>query len=476
MRWTVVAGGAAALLLSRRLLTTSSHVGPPAAPWALQAYERATTHLLPSLYSALFLQRLRRQLREHGLGDADAAEAEAQKWGRGSSAGTDGSRRTVWLHAVSVGEALSTLPLLSRLEGEYPEAFFLLTVGTAGAYALMRRRDGPRFRCQMAPLDHPPSIDRFLDRWRPTVGLFFESELWPNLVRRAADLRGVPLALVNARMSRRSEGRWARAAPARGVARYLLARCFRLVLCQSDADRARFSALGAPSPAFLGNLKSASRRTDPNSLECTALREAIGGRPAWLAASTHEGEEEAALGAHAALASTYPGLLTILAPRHPERGAAAAALAATRGLRSARRSLGEPLLPGTAVYIVDTLGELPAFYACVPACFVGGSLYPGIGGHNFLEPAAASCAVLQGPHTENFAGVASDLAGIEPDALWTVASEGELQTALASLLSDPAEAQRRGRAAGRAAAALGEGVVERVAAALRPVLRGALEF
>ncbi|MCS6933358.1 MAG: 3-deoxy-D-manno-octulosonic acid transferase [Acetobacteraceae bacterium] len=371
--------------------------------------------------------------------------------------------RLLWLHAASVGETQSALPLLDALAEADPSARVLLTTGTVTSARLAEARLPPalagRVLHRFAPLDVPAWVARFLDGWRPDLGVFVESELWPNLIEGAA-ARGIPLALVNARMSARSARLW-RASGAAG--RRLLGR-FGLIAAQGEADAARFAALGAV-PVVWGNLKHAAPPLPADEAELAALSAALGGRPAWIAASTHPGEEAAALAAHRALATRIPGLLTILAPRHPERGEEVAALA--RDLPLARRSLGERPGPATQVLLFDTIGELGLAYRLARVAFVGGSLVPR-GGQNPVEPARLGLPVLVGPRHANFAETVAALR--QAGALRVLPGAGALAEAVSAVLTD-ADTRRRMAEAGLAWAGSAEGLPARLAAALLRLAR-----
>ncbi|WP_448190602.1 3-deoxy-D-manno-octulosonic acid transferase [Azospirillum sp. sgz301742] len=309
----------------------------------------------------------------------------------------------VWAHAASVGEANSVLVLIDRVLEQSPDTTVLLTTGTVSSAELMARRLPARAIHQYVPVDLPDAVDRFLDHWRPDLVLWIESEIWPNLlagVRR----RGIPAALVNARMSARSFARW-RYAP--GLVGELLA-AFHTILAQTEGDAERLRGLGAGTVACVGNLKFSAEPppADPEPLE--ALREACEGRPVWLFASSHPGEDEIAAAVHEALLSRLPDLLTIVAPRHPRRGPDIAALMQARGLSAARR--GEGALPeaGHAVYIADTMGELGVLYRLAPVVCMGGSFIDH-GGQNPVEPAQLGCAVVYGPKMWNFAEITRQL-------------------------------------------------------------------
>lgn len=372
--------------------------------------------------------------------------------------------RLLWLHAASVGETLSVLPLIEALAARDPALSILVTTGTVTSATLLARRLPPslagRVTHRFVPLDVPRWAARFLDGWRPDGAVFVESELWPNLIAAAA-ARGIPLALVNGRMSARSARWWGRAP---GLARQVLSP-FRLVLAQTEADAARFRALGAPAECW-GNLKFSAPPLPADGAELARLAVLFAGRPVWLAASTHGGEEAIVIAAHRRLAGAHPGLLTIIVPRHPERGAEVAALA--EDLPVVRRSAGEDPGADTAILVADTLGELGLLYRLAGTAFVGGSLVPH-GGQNPLEPARLMCPVLTGPHTWNFTeildrlGAVGGVTRIEPGTDPAAA----LAEAVSAMLTKPERARSQAEAAARVAADQA-GLPERIAAALLP--------
>ena len=367
----------------------------------------------------------------------------------------------LWVHAASVGEAQSVLALAERILAERAGIELLLTTGTVTSARLLADRLPPRTRHQFVPIDVPRAVARFLDYWHPALAIWIESELWPNLVLEARR-RGVPMLLVNGRMSAGSAARW-RLLP--GLIRPIL-RAFSLVLAQDAVQAARFRSLGAERVASVGDLKAAALPLAADPAALAALRRHIGGRPVWLAASTHAGEEEAVAAAHAAVARAYPGLLTIIAPRHPARGPAIAAMLRARGLRPARRAAGEPIAADNDIYLADTLGELGVFFRLVDIVFIGGSLVAK-GGHNPFEAARLGGVVLHGPDMTNCAAMAQalDAAG----AALPVSDAESLAAAVSRLLGDPAECAARGKVAARVAAA-GEDVLAAVLAHLAPFL------
>ena len=332
-----------------------------------------------------------------------------------------------------------------------PDIRILITSGTVTSAQLLRERMPDGVCHQFAPVDRPGAVRRFVQHWRPDLAVWVESELWPNLVLETA-ARGVPMLLVNARMSARSGERWRRAPH---LCQPLLA-AFAGILSQTEADAARFRALGARNVAVRGNLKNDAPPLPADAQDVAALEQAVGGRPCWAAASTHEGEEEAVGEAVSTLRRAFPDLLTIIAPRHPERGASIAEMLQRRGLVTARRSTNGTIAPATAVYLFDTLGELGLVYRVADIAFVGGSMTPH-GGHNPLEPARLGCALVAGPHTENFAEAYAALENA--GALDRVSDADALAGAVRALLEDQSAQSTRATAAHEAASRLG-GAVE----------------
>jgi 3-deoxy-D-manno-octulosonic-acid transferase len=314
---------------------------------------------------------------------------------------------------------------------------------------------------QFVPLDVPVFVRRFLDHWRPDLALFVESDLWPNIVIETSQ-RGVPMILINGRLSENSFRRW----------RYLpgtivnLLRRLDLCLARTPADAARFRELGAAQVVIAGDLKldGPAPPADPGKL--AALQSAIGGRPAIAAASTHAGEETAVIDAHRRLRENFPGLLTLIAPRHPERGAGVAAIARAGGLNTRLRSRGELPDASTDIYVADTVGELGLLYRLAPIVFIGGSLVRH-GGQNPIEPAKLGAAILHGPHIWNFAEIyaALDRAhGAEP-----VADANKLTAGFAALLAQPAARARLADTARATVEGL-SGALERTLQSLDPYL------
>ena len=418
--------------------------------------------MLALLYSALtwplapmamvYLAQRRKRGKEHPIRFRER---------RGISGGIRPDGPLIWIHAASVGEATAVLGLIEHLLDTRPDLEILVTTGTVTSARLLESRLPPRARHQFVPADLPSWTARFLDHWRPDLALWVESELWPNLVF-AAHARRIPMVLVNARLSARSYGRWRRWPGLIGP----ILRAFDLCLAQDQAQAERFRSLGARRVAAVGDLKAAAPALPFDSSELSHLRGAIGSRPVWLAASTHAGEEKVAARVHRDLAAPYPGLLTIIVPRHPARGDAIEAMLAGQGLRIARRARGEPVTCDTQVYLADTMGELGLFYRLAGIAFVGGSLVAK-GGHNPFEAARLGCAVLHGPDMSNCAAMAAALAAA--GAAEAVSGAAALAQSVSALLADRRLRAERAAAAARVAAA-GLGILDAVLERLAPWL------
>jgi 3-deoxy-D-manno-octulosonic-acid transferase len=421
---------------------------PPAAALALAAY-RGLGHAFRPFVPLALARRARR-------GKEDPART-GERYGIASIPRPAG--RVVWVHAASVGETNAVMGLVERILAA--GLAVVLTTETVTSAALAVRRLPAGAVHQFSPLDVAPFVARFLDHWRPDLALFVESEIWPVTILQLA-ARGVPQVRLNAHMSARSARGWARVAV---VARALFGR-FTLCLAQSEADGARYRALGAAKVTVIGNLKfdEPPPAADPGGL--AAFRTEVGARPLWVAASTHEGEEAAVAGVHRRLAERHRDLLTVIVPRHPARGAEIRAALTADGLAVAQRSRGERATPATGIYLADTLGEMGLFYRAAPIAFVGGTLAP-IGGHNPIEPVQLDAAVIHGPHTQNAAGIyaALDAGG----GAIAVADAAELAAAVARLLDDPLTlAAQRARAVATLVPFMG--ALERTFAALTPWL------
>jgi 3-deoxy-D-manno-octulosonic-acid transferase len=396
--------------------------------------------------ASLAAPALRLMLRRRLRAGREIAARLPERWGADPAPRPPG--RLLWLHGASVGEALSILPVLPLLTAQAPDLSLLLTTGTVTSAALTDRRLielglAERARHRFVPLDVPAWIARFLDHWRPDAAGFIEQEVWPNTLSACAR-RGIPLVLLNARLSARSAARWQRLGSA---ARTVFGR-FERVLAQSAADAERFAALGARRVSTPGNLKFAAAPLPVDTAELDRLRGLLAGRPVWLAASTHPGEEPPVLDAHARLAASRPGLLTMVVPRHPARGAGIAALCAA--WPTTRRAAGQDPPTQSGVWIADTMGELGLFYRLAPLAFIGGSLVAH-GGQNPLEAARLGCALAAGPHMANFLDMERLLRAA--GALAPVTDAASLAAWAGALLDDPPRRAAIGQAARQAAAA-----------------------
>jgi 3-deoxy-D-manno-octulosonic-acid transferase len=389
-------------------------------PFSLQLY-RVSTRLAAPFAPALLRSRARR-------GKEDAARL-GERIGHASRPRPSGS--LVWLHGASVGESLSLLPLIEALIARRPDLAVLVTSGTVTSATLMAQRLPPDAIHQYAPIDTPAAAARFLRHWKPSLAVFVESEIWPNLLF-SAKAQGAKLALLSARLSDASLKGWERLPRTAET----IFGAFDRVLAQDDATAAALRRLGARDDGRL-NLKrlGAPPPVDPDALE--TLQNTTADRPVLLAASTHPGEEEIVL---AAFGRLQTGALLVIVPRHPVRAADIAAFARAAGQAVGMRSRGDPF--GAApVYIADTLGELGLWFSLAQTAFIGGSLLPGPGGHNPVEAAQLGCPILAGPHLDNWRDVYVDL--FRADAAVSVESAEILADAFAADLSDPEAARRR---------------------------------
>ena len=418
------------------------------APLSLRAY-RLLTAIGAPVANMVLAHRLKR--------GKEVAARLPERRGESSMPRPDGA--LVWLHAASVGEMLAVLTLIDCIRAR--DVTVLVTAGTVTAAELAEQRLPAGVIHQFVPLDVPQFVGRFLNHWRPNLALFVESDLWPNLIMAAAT-RDIPLILINGRMSERSHRRWRFFPRTIGA---LLTR-FDLCLAQTTEDAGRYAELGAPRYRTTGNLKLdvPAPPADPSKL--LMLKAAIGARPVIAGASTHAGEESGLIDVHRRLKHTFPGLLTILVPRHPDRGASIVEIARGAGLSVAQRSRGELPDRGAEIYVADTLGELGLIYRIAPIVFIGGSLV-GHGGQNPIEAAKLGAAIVHGPHVWNFAEIYSALdagGGAE-----MVADTGKLTVRIGAWLKDGEERAEVARTGLRAMDTLA-GALERTVAALDPYL------
>jgi 3-deoxy-D-manno-octulosonic-acid transferase len=400
--------------------------------------------------------------------NARERNGKEEKGRRGERLGFAGRRRPegklIWLHAASVGETNAVLPLIDDILKGDSTTHVLLTTGTTTSAGLAAQRLPERAIHQYVPLDVPEYTARFLDHWRPDLSIFTESDIWPNLVLAAAE-RTIPLALINARMSPRSMKRWRKNAR---IGRPLFSR-FNVVLAQNDAVARTIKMLGAPNVVVTGNLKIDAPPPPVNEELLANLQIATANRPLILAASTHPGEETMIAAAHAIVAKDVPDLLTIIVPRHPDRGQALVAEMAGRGLVTERRSQTPVPSRAAQVFIADTIGELGTFYALCPIAILGGALVEH-GGQNPIEAIRHGAAVLTGPHHHNFSDVYDEL--LRTGGVREVKSADEIAAALKSLMLDSADAAKMRDGAKAAIGALG-GAMAKTVAALKPFLSSA---
>jgi 3-deoxy-D-manno-octulosonic-acid transferase len=396
-----------------------------------------------------------------GLRDRSYWQGLAERFGYGPPV----SAPTVWLHAVSLGEMSAAAPLIRGIRARYPQLPLLLTTATPAGRGRAQALFGDMVDVRFLPYDTAGSVQRFLARIEPRLAIIMETELWPNLFRECAR-RGVPVVLASARLSAKSVSRYRRLGK-------LFSGVFTanvLVAAQSAEDAERFQSIGSALSRthVSGNVKF-DLQLDPGILDQgRRLRSEYGGaRPVWIAGSTHAGEEEQVLEAHARLLADRPNALLLLVPRHKDRFVAVAELLARRGVRFARRSSSAvPAADGSEVLLVDTVGELARLYASADVAFVGGSLVP-IGGHNLLEPAALGLPVLTGPFQFNSREIATLL--LRRGAALEVSDARELAAAVRRLFDDPGERQRIG-AIGRDIVASNRGSVARLLALMEPWL------
>ena len=416
-------------------------------PLPLRLYGLATGVLLRAAYG-----RASRRLAEGGV----APGRRRERLGFATAERPPG--KLVWFHAASVGESLSVLPLVERVVGE---AQVLVTTGTAASAEVLAKRLPPGARHQFAPLDAKGPVERFLGHWRPDLAVFVESEIWPVTLREA-HVRGVPLVMMNARLSERSLRSWGRAPQ---TARALLG-LFARIVTQTEGTREALVALGVePGRVTVGgNMKAAAPPPPDDAGERARIAGELEDAPVWAAVSTHPGEEEAVLEAHRRVRERHPGARLVLVPRHPVRAEEVAGLVRQAGFGVTRRIEGGR--PTEAVYLADTMGETGLWFRLCPAVFLGGSLVP-VGGHNPWEVVQCGAALLTGPLRET---VRADVAALEAEGAAVTVSAEELGERVAALLGDPERLEAM-RDAGRRMAAAQEGRTEALAGELLEMLR-----
>ena len=344
----------------------------------------------------------------------------------GHAAFTRPQGELVWIHAASVGEANAILPLLQRLSDEYPKLNILITTVTRTSAELVQRKLPERAFHQFAPLDSPFIIRRFLKHWKPSLAMWVESELWPNMIHQTRRF-GCKMLLVNARMSAHSYARWKKLPAV--IVRILDQ--FDRIYPLNERSQEYFRQLGAQDIKSIGNLKYDATVLPADPKASGEIVQMVGGRPRWLAASTHKGEEEMVAQVHRVLKEIHPSLLTMIVPRHRHRGGDIAETLRQKGLIVAQRSRKEPITEETDIYIGDTMGELGIFYRIAGIVLVGGSMIPK-GGQNPLEAARLDCALVFGPYMDNFPAIQADF--VKENACMIVRDIVQLEEAIEELL------------------------------------------
>ncbi len=396
----------------------------------LKSYSVATRMAAPAL--PLWLNRRVRK------GKEDPARLDERK-GIASQPRPDG--KLIWLHAASVGESQMLMPVILRILSHLPGLSIVITTGTVTSADLLAQILPQRAVHQYAPADHPKAVKNFLAHWRPDLAIFAESELWPNMIMQTKAL-GIPLALINARMSAASIERWATRGKKSGQA---LLGVFDLILAAGTSTADGLTWLTGREVEAAGNLKDAAPALSVDKSQLKKLKSAIGRRPVWCAASTHRGEEVLIAEAALAVKAKKPKALLILAPRHPERAKEIKDILNKAGLHVLRRSSHRMPTDKTDVYLVDQIGKMGLVYRLAKIAFVGGSLLDGLSGHNPLEPARLDCAVITGPHIASFADTYMSMMAF--DGVKRILSAEELAPAVLKYLSDTKARKAKAEAA-----------------------------
>ena len=395
-----------------------------------------------------------------GIGNRSYLDRLPQRFGFGFPQ----SESCIWIHAVSVGEVQAAVPLIHALIERYPDQKLVVTTVTPTGAARVAALFGDTVEHCYIPFEFPNAIRSFFAATRPRAAMIMETEIWPNLYR-ACGVRKIPLILVSARISPRSVPGYRRLLP---LIRETLSHGI-IIAAQTQADVERFLELGAnPVRTWVtGNIKFDVKLDPDIAAQGELLRSALfGKRPVWIAASTHDGEEQQILDAHRTLLETHPDLLLVLVPRHPERFDGVRDLIEKQAFSVVSRTAQQPCDRLTEVFLVDTMGEVPLFYAASDIAFVGGSLVP-VGGHNLLEPAAQGLPIVTGPHLFNAQEIAEDF--IELGACRVVANDSELATSVAHLIENPIEAREMGKN-GLTVLQQNRGSLERLLVLLEPLL------
>lgn len=384
----------------------------------IKIYNTLITILYP-----LVIKRYINKRKENGKEDVKRFN---ERIGRPSMKRPEG--KLVWLHGASVGESVSMLPLIQRILDTYPDAHVMVTTGTVTSADVMQKRLPDRAFHQFIPIDNPIFTTRFVKHWQPDVALWFESELWPAVLS-SIKRKNIPLILINGRISNKSFKRWLQFD---FISKELLS-CFSLCLGQSEEDAYRLHVLGAQNTMCLGNLKYAGLPLPIDEEKRAEFVKQAGKRRMWLASATHDDEEVRIAKVHKRMKEKFPDLLTVIAPRHPQRGEDIQEKINNLGLKTALRSKNEKITPQTDIYIANTIGEMGIWYDVINIVFIGGSLIPH-GGQNFMEPSRVRDAVVVGPHMHNFTDAMNRAK--KADAVIQVTDTEELQEIVTQLFEN----------------------------------------
>lgn len=417
------------------------------------------------LYNGL-IYLLQVPLAAYWLFRAIANQSYRNRIGQRFGVGYPRFERCIWIHAVSVGEVQAAVPLVRALARRFPDYEMLVTTVTPTGAARVKALFGDAVSHCYIPFEMPTAVDQFFESTSPELALIMETEIWPNLYR-GCGVRNIPLVLVSARISPKSVDGYRRLLP---LFRDTLSHGI-IIAAQSDADAERFRSLGA-SPVrtwVTGNIKLDIELPAGLVEEGKLLRTQIfGDRPVWVAASTHDQEEQQVLAAHRLLKEQHPDLLLVLVPRHPERFSMVRELVENEAYECVARTQNKPCSASTDVFLGDTMGELPLFYAASDVAFVGGSLVP-IGGHNLLEPAALGLPVISGVHVYNAQEIADMF--ISLGACRIVTDSRDLAMAVDDLIANPQKAKKSG-AQGLEIVQRNRGALNNLLGLLEPLIGG----
>lgn len=378
----------------------------------------------------------------HWLGRRQRAGKEhparmQERWGYASQPRPEGT--LIWIHAASVGEFNAALPIIDAVLAANTDVHVLITTGTLTSAVRAEQMAQARMIHQFVPVDTPSAVNRFLEHWKPTLAIWMESELWPNLITQAKKC-GIAMLLVNARLSEKSMRQWKK------MRSLFLAmtQSFDAIIAASTTDAQRYRSLGATDVQESFSIKYDAAPPVVNAIQLSAWQQQLSARPVWLAASTHPGEEEIMLQAHQQLQKQFPDVLSVIVPRHPSRGGEVAKLCLAQSQHVAQCSKGDSITPDISVLIGDVMGEMGTFYRLCPIVLVAGSLVPH-GGHNPIEPAQFGCAIMVGEHMFHFADMAEQWK--QEQALVQVQNAKQMAQQIADWLSnEPSRTQAAHRA------------------------------